>query len=105
MYKILKDKLKLPRFDAENWTSHRRGNVPGFVAYEGPSLADLTYEDKDGVLTEHLYGNERRVAWSGKWPTYHIEVKSTAGALNMPFRMSQEQLQTVSLCIRPAYTF
>lgn len=86
MYKIMKDKLKLSDFDVRNWTSSRRGDIPGFEQFDGASVADFTYQDQAGEMTKYLFDDERHTAWQGNWPTYHIEVKSTAGAPETPLR-------------------
>lgn len=97
MYKIMKDKLKLPGFDIHNWTSSRRGEIPGFEQFDGASVADFTYEDQAGEMTKYVFDDEQYAAWQGNWPTYHIEVKSTAGALKAPFIMRRSQIQQVSV--------
>ena len=95
MYKIMKDKLKLTGFDTNNWTSRRRGEIPGFEAFDGPSVADFTYRDQGGVLTKAVFDDERSTKWQGHWPTYHIEVKSTSSIPNTPFIMRKDQVLQV----------
>lgn len=88
----MKDKLRLPLFNESNWTSRRRGKIPGFERFVGKSRADFSYEDKKGVMTKYLFGHDRFAAWDGKWPTYHVDVKSTAGRTpGTPFLMRQNQ--------------
>ncbi|KAJ3554672.1 hypothetical protein NM688_g2984 [Phlebia brevispora] len=96
MYKVLKDKLRLPEFDVNNWASSRRGQVPGFEVFEGISVADFVYQDSEGSMTRYLFGDGRRHDWEGRWPAYHIEVKSTVGTLSVPFLMRQGQLRHAS---------
>ncbi len=95
MYKIMKDKLKLSEFDVHNWTSPRRGEIPGFELYDGVSVADFMYQDQAGEMTKYLFDDEQYTTWEGNWPTYHIEVKSTAGAPQTPFIMRRSQIQQV----------
>lgn len=64
--------------------------------YIGPSLADFVYPDHQGVLTAIIYGEETKAAWTSAWPTYHLEVKSTAGAQSEPFHLSRTQMDHVS---------
>jgi hypothetical protein len=92
----------LPGFGPENWTSELRGLVPGFLPYEAPAIADFTYHDAYGVLTSLWFGPQTAEAWSGRWPLYHVEVKSTSGAATEAFHLSSRQLDTVSsrLCSR-----
>ncbi|TFY59494.1 hypothetical protein EVJ58_g5749 [Rhodofomes roseus] len=82
-----------PNFTEANWTSELRGQVPGFTPYGGTSIADFRYLDKDGVLTGLWYGQQRKRAWKGRWPTYHVEVKTTSGVATEPFHVSHAQLQ------------
>lgn len=88
-------------FGPDNWTSEARGVVGGFSPFEGDSLGDFTYHDFDGTLTRIWCHSE---AWveSGR-PTYHIEVKSTAGTAQEPFQMSRHQLDIVSLVFSLRY--
>lgn len=85
-------------FGPDNWTSEARGIVDEFTPFEGSSLGDFTYHDQDGILTRIWYDGDSAVleAWEGKWPTYHIEVKSTAGTAQDPFQISRHQLDIVS---------
>lgn len=88
-------------FGPDNWTSEARGIVDGFTPFEGSSLGDFTYHDQDGILTRIWYDGDSAVleAWEGKWPTYHIEVKSTAGTAQDPFQISRHQLDIVSFSL------
>lgn len=88
-------------FTEMNWTSELRGQVPGFSPYNGPSVADFCYADLKGILTNLWCGKELKQAWKlkGRWPTYHLEVKTTSGVANEPFHMSAAQLNTVRTCI------
>ncbi|KZP18490.1 hypothetical protein FIBSPDRAFT_1046178 [Athelia psychrophila] len=90
IYCVLQEKL--PGFSADNWTSELRARVPGFDAYQSVSLSDITYADDQGILTALVYGVEKRREWSGRWPTYHLEVKSTTGVCEESFHMSARQL-------------
>ncbi|KZP08811.1 hypothetical protein FIBSPDRAFT_900968 [Athelia psychrophila] len=83
---------KLPGFGPDNWTSELRIGVPGFDAYQSTSLSDITYADDQGILTDFVYGAEKKHEWNGRWPTYHLEVKSTTGVCEEPFHMSARQL-------------
>lgn len=85
-----------PDFTEDNWTSELRGLVPGFSPYLGPSLSDFRYEDTSGILTNLWFGTKQKRAWkSDRWPTFHLEVKTTSGSVNEPFHMSSAQLQSV----------
>ena len=84
-----------PDFTEDNWTSELRGLVPGFSPYLGTSLADFRYADTSGVLTNLWFGTKQKKAWKDRWPTYHLEVKTTSGGVNEPFHMSSAQLQLV----------
>ncbi|KAI0052020.1 hypothetical protein FA95DRAFT_1533561 [Auriscalpium vulgare] len=93
VYNMLVNALGLS-FGPDNWTSELRGQVPGFLPYQGQSLADFTYRDVYGTLTAYWYGMEKMGAWRGHWPMFHIEVKATSGAENEPFHMSRRQMNT-----------
>ena len=86
-------------FGPDNWTSEARGIVEGLTPFEGDSLGDFTYDDHDGSLTKTWYEGDPEAleAWAGRSPTYHIEVKSTAGTAQEPFQMSRHQLDIVSI--------
>ncbi|KAJ6590013.1 hypothetical protein DFH09DRAFT_1074494 [Mycena vulgaris] len=92
---------QLPHFTEDNWTSELRGDVPGFSPYHFSSVADFRYPDADGILTRAIFGNDISEAWAGRWPEYHIEVKTTSGNEETPFHMSSRQLQLV--CTRTCY--
>lgn len=90
----------MPCFGPDNWTSELRIEVPGFDAYQSASLSDITYADCKGILTDLVYGAEKKREWNGRWPIYHLEVKSTTGVCEEPFHMSARQLGIVSFrCI------
>ncbi len=87
----------LDDFGRDNWTSELRHFVPGFAPFHGQAYADFTYFDTQGQLTRTWFGPEKAAAWQGRWPRYHIEVKSTSGEENEPFHMSPNQMATVRL--------
>ncbi|KZV83797.1 hypothetical protein EXIGLDRAFT_304399 [Exidia glandulosa HHB12029] len=86
VFDLLKDQL--PNFGYENWTSTLR-ILAGFPAFIAESLADFTYEDTDGSLTEKLYPGSTS-AMSPR-PEYLMEVKATSGDQNDTFFMSRNQ--------------
>ena len=43
-----------------------------------------------------VYDEERREAWKGKWPTYHLAVESTSGKASDPFYMNRTLIEHVS---------
>ncbi|KAF8267008.1 hypothetical protein EI94DRAFT_1731509 [Lactarius quietus] len=86
----------LDDFGPNNWTSELRHCVPGFAPFRGQSYADFTYDDTRGQLTRVWLGPEKAAAWLGRWPRYHIEVKSTRGEENEPFHMSRVQMITAA---------
>jgi hypothetical protein len=85
----------LDDFGPDNWTSELRHLVPGFAPFRSHAYADFTYIDSQGHLTQNWFGPEKAAAWQGRWPKYHIEVKSTSGDENEPFHMSPIQMATV----------
>ena len=87
----------LDDFRPNNWTSELRHCVPGFAPFRGNAnvFADFTYDDTRGQLTREWFGPEKASLWMGRWPRYHIEVKSTRGEEEEPFHMSQAQMITV----------
>jgi len=85
----------LDDFGPNNWTSELRHYIPGFAPFHGMAYADFTYDDTRGQLTREWFGPEKAAAWQGRWPRYHIEVKSTRGEENEPFHMSRVQMITV----------
>jgi hypothetical protein len=99
VYKILVRKLH--DFGPNNWTSELRCRVPGFVPFHGNAYADFTYDDARGQLTREWFGPEKAALWQGRWPRYHIEVKSTRGVDEEPFHISRAQMITVrvGLCV------
>jgi hypothetical protein len=86
-------------FGPDNWTSELRHSVPGFTPFRGRASADFTYLDRQGQLTRAWFGAEKATAWHGRWPRYHIEVKSTRGEENEPFHMSSCQMSTVGVLL------
>ncbi|KAI9442850.1 hypothetical protein BJY52DRAFT_1317510 [Lactarius psammicola] len=86
----------LDDFGPNNWTSELRHFIPGFAPFHGMAYADFTYDDTRGQLTREWFGPEKAAAWQGRWPRYHIEVKSTRGEENEPFHMSRVQMITAS---------
>jgi len=85
----------LADFGPDNWTSKLRNFVPGFTPFTGEAYADFTYLDRQGQLTRSWFGAEKAAEWHGRWPRYHIEVKSTGGEESEPFHMSRFQMATV----------
>jgi len=94
VYKVLVRALS--DFGPDNWTSELRHFVPGFAPFRGHAYADFTYMDSQGQLTRTWLGPEKAAAWQGRWPKYHIEVKSTRGNESEPFHMSSIQMATAS---------
>lgn len=86
----------LPGFGAENWTSTSRGHIPNFEPYEGDAVGNITYHDGEGELTRFLHGGMDKSEWAGAYPTYHILVKSTTGAHETPFILSQREVETAA---------
>jgi hypothetical protein len=93
VYKLLL--LMLDDFGPANWTSELRNCVPGFTPFQGQAYADFTYHDTQGQLTRKWLGPEKAAEWNGRWPRYHIEVKSTRGEDSEPFHISRAQMITV----------
>lgn len=98
----------LPAFSRENWESTIRRYVnihpeySDLTPWDGRETADITYHDRDGVLTGIFIdkGYLNSGIWNGRRPKYFIEVKSTTGSCERPFFMSKNQYQTVSNAIR-----
>lgn len=81
----------------DNWTSPRRHIAEDSLPpYEAVALADFVYKDEDGVLTALLFDAQVAEQWSGSYPTYYIEVKTTSGEKTAPFFMQKSQIRTVS---------
>jgi hypothetical protein len=93
VYKLLL--RKLDDFGPDHWTSELRNCIPGFAPFQGQADADFTYPDRHGHLTREWFGPEKAAAWQGRWPRYHIEVKSTRGEESEPFHISRVQMATV----------
>jgi hypothetical protein len=89
----------LDDFEPNNWTSELLAFVPGFTPFTGRALADFTYLDRHGQLTRRWFGAEKAAEWHGRWPRYHIEVKSARGEENEPFHMSAKQMSTVRVLL------
>jgi hypothetical protein len=85
----------LDDFGPDNWTSKVRNCTAGLPPFYGSANAVFTYNDTRGQLTRAWFGPEGNSAWLGRWPRYHIEVKTTCGEANEPFHMSKDQMITV----------
>ncbi|KAH7378152.1 hypothetical protein BKA64DRAFT_585931 [Cadophora sp. MPI-SDFR-AT-0126] len=91
-------------FDLENWRSSIRGYakvLPEFrhlEAWPGRETSDLVYDDTNGVFTRLMIslGYLNADHWANKTPRYYIEVKCTTGNCEMPFIVSQNQVDLVS---------
>ena len=98
--KVYKQLIRmLDDFGPDNWTSELRTAIPGFTPFRGRAYADFTYLDRHGQLTRLWFGAEKAAAWHGRWPRYHIEVKSTRGEESEPFHMSGKQMSTVRVLL------
>jgi hypothetical protein len=98
--KVYKELIRmLGDFGPDNWTSELRTSIPGFTPFRGRACADFTYLDRQGQLTRRWFGAEKATEWHGRWPRYHIEVKSTRGEENEPFHMSGKQMSTVRVLL------
>ena len=86
---------RLPQFGESNWTSTLRRHFPGLSPFKGRSIADFCYDDAQGALTEFLFDANTRKKWKGRWPTYYLEVKTTAWTKDVAFHLSAQQLETV----------
>ncbi|KAJ7503102.1 hypothetical protein B0H11DRAFT_1987795 [Mycena galericulata] len=88
----------LPDFTVDNWTSELRGAIPldDFLPYNVSSVADFQYSDAEGILTRAIFGEDVFKEWAGRWPEYHLEVKSTSNSKQTPFHMSSRQLDLAS---------
>lgn len=95
VYQLLSQGLGPGLFGIQNWTSNLRSLISGFPSFNGDAPTDFTYADRTGALTGMWYGEDMKKAWHGRWPTYHMEVKSTTGAVGEPFHVSQRQLSAV----------
>ena len=62
---------------------------------EREAIADFKYLDHEGVLTQVLFGPKTRGEWSGRYPTYYLEVKASSGPVEEPFHISASQLSAV----------
>ena len=88
--------MRLPNFTSSNWTSNLRQSR-GFTPYPTEALADFTYEDRYGLLTEWLFGVACKERWREQYPTFYMEVKATMGSVGEPFHMSAKQMNSVSI--------
>ncbi|KAI0302873.1 hypothetical protein B0F90DRAFT_1667473 [Multifurca ochricompacta] len=97
VYKLLV--RMLDDFGPDNWTSELRHHVPGFTPFRGQAYADFTYLDSQGQLTRAWFGPEKAAGvWQGRWPKYHIEVKSTRGEENEPFHGIEDRDAGTVVC-------
>ncbi len=90
--------------DLQNWRSSTREYARVLPEYRelrawlGRETTDIVYDDINGVFTRLMIslGYLNANHWAGKTPTYYIEVKCTTGACEMPFIVSQHQVDLVS---------
>jgi len=66
--------------------------------WKGVETADIVYEDHHSLLTMLLIAHDflSDKIWSGKTPTYYLEVKTTTGPCETRFFMSKAQVKRVS---------
>lgn len=64
------------------------------MRWNGSETADIVYQDVQSTLTQLLIqqGYLQRSLWTGRNPTYYIEVKATLADIGIPFILSQRQL-------------
>ncbi|KAI0189712.1 hypothetical protein EV127DRAFT_495663 [Xylaria flabelliformis] len=101
VYELLSTNLELPSFARRDWKSNIKKYVTehpkyaNMVAWSGVETADLVYPDVKGALTDRLIkgGYLNKKLWTGRKPTYDIEVKTTPGGCGTPFFMSNSQYQ------------
>ncbi|KAI0866635.1 hypothetical protein F4860DRAFT_457982 [Xylaria cubensis] len=102
VYELLSNRnTELPDFSQEDWRSNIKKYVTALPEYAdapswtGDETADFVYDDVKSVLTTLLIkkGYLDKDRWSGRTPTYYIEVKTTAGGCRNPFFMSNSQYQ------------
>ncbi|THH26616.1 hypothetical protein EUX98_g7565, partial [Antrodiella citrinella] len=88
----------LPGVGVEHWTSELRKHMPEYKdrPFEGTARAAFTYQDTEGKFTEILYGLKVRDRWNPRWPTYHVDVKTTEGPMKDYFRMTKENFDTAA---------
>ena len=66
--------------------------------WSGRETSDIVYDDVQGELTDFLTSRNylSRDQWADRRPQYFIEVKTTTGACETPFYMSNGQYERVS---------
>jgi hypothetical protein len=110
VHKILQTKILGSDYNPEqHWTSRHRTTI-GYapLSFEGPhnTHASFTIDDSAGVFTEFLT-KVTKVAegWLSKPPTYHLEVKTTAGGLLDEFNMSHMEFVRARRYRAPDYGY
>jgi hypothetical protein len=91
--------LALPNFTRACWKSTIRHLVSVYERYSdlerwiGAETSDIVYTDNESTLTQLLIrqGYLASATWTGRTPTYYIEVKTTMGDEARPFYCSQAQ--------------
>ncbi|KAF2187478.1 hypothetical protein K469DRAFT_749209 [Zopfia rhizophila CBS 207.26] len=102
--------LELPRFGLGNWQSKIRHFIRAHHDYHNlenwhgsEETSDIVYDDCEGKLTtlliDHAYLNSTH--WTGRHPTYYIEVKATPSSLNAPFFVRSKQYGLMESMILP----
>lgn len=86
----------------QHWTSSLRTRA-GHTWFPGSSEthATFTLPDSAGTLTAVMLREHPDLArlWTTKPPKWHFEVKTTAGALDAPFYLTNTQVDRVSFVI------
>ncbi|KAJ2893122.1 uncharacterized protein MKZ38_009006 [Zalerion maritima] len=99
VYNLLK--ARIPDFSFQNWTSQSRellGHEP-FLDDES-FFADFTYADgKEGHMWKILSDDLHGLCMHPDGVKFHIEVKARAGGYSQPSKMSQNQMDLVSLLV------
>lgn len=101
--------LNLPEFTIKNWESSKRGLANAHEKYcdlKDPlkkEISDIVYKDINSKFTNLLidYGYLDETVWSGRQPTYYIEVKTTRREGNATFFVSQSQYDTMKGMMLP----
>ncbi|KAH3395487.1 hypothetical protein KXV81_002967 [Aspergillus fumigatus] len=90
----------LPHFGRDNWQSTIRNHVKlhddytDLEPWNGRETADITYSDRQGILTALLINKGYLDAtWAGARPDYFLEVKTTTSSWETPFYMSKYQYE------------
>ncbi|KAF7179749.1 hypothetical protein CNMCM7691_008799 [Aspergillus felis] len=90
----------LPRFGRDNWQSTIRHYVnlhedyADLEPWNGRETADITYSDREGILTSLLIDKGYLDAtWTRARPHYFLEVKTTTSSWDTPFYMSKYQYE------------